>query len=201
MVNTQPEGFGGQQWYPQLPEGYLAQEMPSQVAQRFGPGQGMPGFGPPGFPPGQGMPGFGPPGFPPGLGMPGFGLPEFPPGPGMPEFGPPGFGPGMPGFGPPGFPPDQGFPGQQHGQQAPSGPPPNAAPPYPSHQAFAVDPGAIRGCLHRFTYIWLSRRQGFWFFPVFVGRTSVAGYRWRNRLRRWEYMGIDLNRIDQFSCF
>lgn len=180
MVNMQPEGSGEQQWYPQLPEGYLAQEMPNQVAQRFGP---------PGFPQGPGMPGLGPPGFPPGQGMPGFGSPGFPP------------GPGIPGFGPPGFPPDQGFPGQQHGQQAPSGPPPNATPPYPSHQAFAVDPGAIRGCLYRFTYIWLSRRQGFWFFPVFVGRTSVAGYRWRSRQRRWEYMGIDLNRIDQFSCF
>ena len=119
-------------------------------------------------------------------------------GPGMPGFGPPGRPPGQgqPGFGPPGRPPGQG-----PGQQAPSSPPPNTIPAYPSNQLFAVDPGAIRGCLYRHTYVWLSRRQGFWFYPVFVGRTSVAGYRWRNRQRRWEYMGIDLNRIERFSCF
>nr|WP_255550521.1 hypothetical protein [Sporosarcina sp. E16_3] len=191
------------------------QEMQGYDMQAFSPGQEMQGYGMPeqemvafnsghdmhGFaPPNQGMPGFGPPGRPPGPGMPGFGPPGRPPGPGMPGFGPPGRppGPGMPGFGPPGRPPGQGQPG---GQQAPSSPPPNTIPAYPSNQLFAVDPGAIRGCLYRHTYVWLSRRQGFWFYPVFVGRTSVAGYRWRNRQRRWEYMGIDLNRIERFSCF
>jgi hypothetical protein len=66
---------------------------------------------------------------------------------------------------------------------------------------FAVDPGAIRGCLYRYTFVWISRRQGFWFYPVFVGRNSVAGWRWRNRQRRWEYTGISLDQIDRFSCF
>ena len=92
-------------------------------------------------------------------------------------------------------------PGQQQGNQAPTSAPPNRTPDYPSQQLFAVDPGAIRGCMYRFTFIWLSRRQGFWFYPVFVGRTSVAGYRWNNRRRRWEYTGIDLNNIDKFTCF
>ncbi|WP_342514756.1 hypothetical protein MKY34_08520 [Sporosarcina sp. FSL K6-1522] len=177
------------------------------------PGQGGPGFGPPGFPPGQSGPSFGPPGFPPGQGGPGFGPPGFPPGQGGPGFGPPGFPPGQggPGFGPPGFPPGQGGPGfppgqsgpgfGPPGQQGPSSPPPTTIPAYPSHQTFAVDPGAIRGCLYRYTYVWLSRRQGFWFYPVFVGPTSVAGYRWRRRQRRWEYTGISLQQIDQFSCF
>ena len=70
-----------------------------------------------------------------------------------------------------------------------------------AYRLFAVDPGAIRGCLYRYTFVWLSRRQGFWFFPVFVGRNSVAGWRWRNRQRRWEYTGISLDQIDRFSCF
>ena len=87
------------------------------------------------------------------------------------------------------------------GQQRPTSPPPQRIPEYPSIQAFAVDPGAIRGCLYRYTFVWLSRRQGFWFFPVFVGRNSVAGWRWRNRQRRWEYTGISLDQIDRFSCF
>ena len=169
MVNIQPDGYGEQQWYPQLPvgyENYTAQRMPGR-----GPGGGFPGQGPPGFPPGGGFPGQGTPGFPPGGGFPGQG-------------------------------PSGGFPGQQQG---PTSPPPNLAPAYPGNQSgaqlFAVDPGAIRGCLYRYTYIWLSRRQGFWFFPTFVGRNSVAGFRWRSRQRRWEYFGIDLNRINQFTCF
>lgn len=97
----------------------------------------------------------------------------------------------FPGFG------DDRF-GQQ--QQGPSSPPPNFIPEY-SVQPFAVDPGAIRRCLFRFTYVWLSRRESFWFFPTFVGRNSVAGFRWNERRRRWQYFGIDLDRIDSFTCF
>ncbi|KXH79330.1 hypothetical protein AU377_11780 [Sporosarcina sp. HYO08] len=147
-----------------------------------------------------------------------FGGPGFGPPHGGPEFGPPmhggpGFGPphGGPGFGPPmhggpGFGPPHGGHGQGghggHGQHAqpPSSPPPFHTPSFPTHQTFAVDPGAIRGCLYRFTYVWLSRRNGFWFYPVFVGRRSVAGYRWNSRRRRWEYTGIDLNQIIRFTC-
>ena len=158
-------------------------------------------FGIPGFPdggrPGQGGPGFPGGGFP-GGGFPGQG-PGFPgQGPGFPGGGFPGQGPGFPGGG---FPPGQGG---QGGQQAPTAPPPNFTPSYPGGnqpQLFAVDPGAIRGCLFRYTFVWTSRRNGFWYFPTFVGRTSVAGYRWRPSRRRWEFFGIDLNRIDQFTCF
>ena len=214
MVNRGSEEFNQQQWYPQLPEGY---ENVNQQRQGW-PQPGGPGFQPgfggqqpsmPGFPPGFVGQRPGMPGFPPGFGGQQPGRPGFPPGqggqqPGMPGF-PPGFGGQQPGR--PGFPPGQGGqqpgrpPGQQQGNQAPTSAPPNRTPEYPSQQLFAVDPGAIRGCLHRFTFIWLSRRQGFWFYPVFVGRTSVAGYRWNNRRRRWEYTGIDLNNIDKFTCF
>lgn len=80
----------------------------------------------------------------------------------------------------------------------PTSPPPSFEPTQPSFQTFAIDPGAIRGCLFRFTYIWLDR-DSFWFYPVFIGRQSVAGYRFRRN--RWVYFGIDLDRIDSFQCF
>lgn len=72
-----------------------------------------------------------------------------------------------------------------------------------NHQVgtFAVDPGGIRRCLHRFTFIRLTNGRSFWYFPVFVGQRSIAGWRWRPRQNRWEYFGIDLNRISSFSCF
>lgn len=124
-------------------------------------------------------------------------------------FGPPGF----PGGQPPGFPPGQppGFPGGQPpgqppggGQQAggpPASPPPSFTPQLQqqSVSVMAVDPGAIRRCLFRYTYVWLRNGRSFWFYPTFVGRTSVAGWRWRNF--RWVYYGTDLSRIRSFQCF
>lgn len=93
--------------------------------------------------------------------------------------------------------PSPSFPGGQTAG-APQTPPPSFTPTQPQFQTFAIDPGAIRGCLFRFTYIWLAR-DAFWFYPTFVGRNSVAGFRWSGF--RWVYFGIDLNRIQSFQCF
>lgn len=125
-----------------------------------------------------------PGGFPGG----GFGLPGFPPGGG---FGPPGPPPGGPGggFGPP----------SGGGDGPPASPPPSFTPQMQQVTTFAVDPGAIRGCLFRYTYIWLENGRSFWFYPTFVGRTSVAGWRWRRW--RWTFYGTDLRRIRSFQCF
>lgn len=117
----------------------------------------------------------------------------------QPGFQPPPFGGGQQGFPPfgggqQGFPPFGG--GQQQGG-APSTPPPSYTP-QESASLFAVDPGAIRGCLYRFTYVWLNNGSSFWFYPTFVGRDSVAGYRWRGF--RWVYYGTDLRRIRSFRC-
>jgi hypothetical protein len=125
--------------------------------------------------------------------------------PGLPPFGPgqqqPSFGPGQqqPPFGPPGF-GQGGGPGQAG---PPLGPPPSTIPPQQSQGqfgAFAVDPGGIRRCLYRFTFIRLNNGRSFWYYPTFVGRNSIAGYRWRRNQFRWQYFGIDLNQIRSFSC-
>jgi len=111
----------------------------------------------------------------------------------FPQMGPP--------QGPPGFPP----PGQSPEAGQPTAPPPSAPPPSfvpaQTQQAatFAVDPGSIRRCLFRYTYVWLRNFQQFWFYPTFVGRTSVAGWRWTGN--RWVYFGISLRQIQSFTCF
>ncbi|HIT90944.1 MAG TPA: transporter [Candidatus Merdenecus merdavium] len=80
--------------------------------------------------------------------------------------------------------------------------PPRNPPPKPmtgrGAGARAVDPGTIRNCIGRFTYIWLDNGEEFWLFPVEVGRQSVAGFRWTRF--GWAFMGISLNRIDIFTC-
>jgi hypothetical protein len=104
---------------------------------------------------------------------------------------------------PGGFPPFGGPPGSPPGQgQGPQSGPPSSPPPtfVPTEQisAFAVDPGSIRRCMFRYTYVWLRNRQQFWFFPIFVGRQSVAGWRWTGF--RWMYFGISLRQITSFTC-
>ena len=87
----------------------------------------------------------------------------------------------------------------------PSGPPPSYTPSKQQAQVkfgpgiMAVDPGAIRPCRYKFVYIWPKRGRGYWAWLTFVGRRSVAGYRWNGR--RWVYFGIDLRSIDSFICY
>lgn len=117
--------------------------------------------------------------------QPGQGYPWSPPGQGYPSFPPPIGGDG---------------PSQGPSQGPPQGPPPSYTPAKPQFTTYAVDPGGIRRCLYRYTYIWLQNGRSFWFYPVFVGRESIAGYRWRRNQYRWVYTGIDLDRIDYFEC-
>ena len=97
---------------------------------------------------------------------------------------------------PPAFPP----PGQGSQAGPPMGPPPEFTPSQKKQaQTLAIDPGSIQGCLYRYTYVWLRGFQQFWFYPTYVGRRSVSGYRWNGF--RWTYFGIDLRQIQSFTCF
>lgn len=124
--------------------------------------------------------------------------------PGGPGGGPGQGGPGYQGpgsaFPPPPPPGGPGF-GGAPGGGPPSAPPPQFVPDFPGVSAFAVDAGALQGCLFRNTYVWLNNGRTFWFFPVFIGRRSVAGFRWRAGQRRWVYYGIDTSNIRSFQCY
>ncbi|WP_223881826.1 hypothetical protein [Niallia endozanthoxylica] len=89
-------------------------------------------------------------------------------------------------------------PGQGSTAGPPTSPPPSFVP-QQQVEAYAVDPGGIRGCLFRHTYIWLRGFEQFWYYPTFVGRTSVSGYRWTGN--RWVYFGISLRQIQSFTCY
>ncbi|MBP1943722.1 hypothetical protein [Cytobacillus luteolus] len=114
---------------------------------------------------------------------------------------PPG-GPMGPPSGPPSGIPSGGLPftspGQSQAGGPPPGPPPAGVPIQQQASAFAVDPGSIRGCLFRYTYLWLTNGQQFWFYPTFVGRRSVSGWRWTGFM--WVYFGTDLRRVRSFTC-
>lgn len=93
-----------------------------------------------------------------------------------------------------------GYPGGGNGPQPaapPSAPPPPFTPEQPL-QTYAIDSGAIQRCRFHFTYVWM-RRESFWFYPTFIGRNSISGFRWFHH--RWVYFGVDLNQIEAFQCF
>ncbi|WP_312117086.1 transporter [Brevibacillus reuszeri] len=107
---------------------------------------------------------------------------------------------------PGGFPPG-GYPPQHGGSSGgfpppPPGPPPGRTPSSPGAQGYGgtrrIDRGAIYPCLYRYTYIWLKNGHSFWFYPVYVSHNSISGYRWRHN--RWEYYGLELDRIAYFTC-
>lgn len=101
------------------------------------------------------------------------------------------------------------------GNQPPSSPPPNFIPESPGMNAQPFSggpdyrtqfrggglnqPDRLRRCLNRFTFMWLINGNNFWFYPVFIGRQHVEGFRWRNG--RWIYDSINLRRILFFRCF
>jgi hypothetical protein len=60
-------------------------------------------------------------------------------------------------------------------------------------------PRNLRGCLNRFTFIWLVNGNSFWFYPTYVDRQFVQGFRWRRN--RWEFDRINVRRILFFRCF
>ncbi|TDF88137.1 transporter [Paenibacillus sp. MS74] len=99
------------------------------------------------------------------------------------------------------FPPFEPSTPQQGTQafQPPSSPPPQFIPQQTQATSFAVNPGAIHGCLFRFTYIWQRNGEQYWFVPVFVGSRSVSGFRWTGR--QWIFFGVDTRQIISFSCF
>ncbi len=111
-------------------------------------------------------------------------------------FSPP-FRPGIPPF-MPGIPPFG--PGGPGGPVGPGGPPTSPPPSYiPETAPYRVDPGSIRRCRRKYTYIWLVDGQSFWYYPTYIGRTSISGYRWIGYM--WIYYGTDLRRIRSFTCY
>ena len=114
-------------------------------------------------------------------------------GPGIPQ-SPLGQGPGRPPSAPPTFTPQ--LPREE--QQQLSGPS-GFQRPGVGIIDFRRRPRDFRGCVNRFTYIWLINGNSYWFYPVFVGRNTIEGFRWRRN--RWEYDRIFTNRILFHLCF
>ena len=69
--------------------------------------------------------------------------------------------------------------GSRNSQQsdAPTSPPPTTVPKF-QNEKLSVDPGALRGCLYRDTFIKLANRSSFWFHPTYIDYDTTSGFKW-----------------------
>lgn len=65
--------------------------------------------------------------------------------------------------------------------------------------AGSIDSGAISPCLYKYIYIFPNTGKGFWTYLTYVGKKSIAGYKWTEN--SWVYFGISLVKIDSFICY
>ncbi|MFS0782562.1 hypothetical protein [Bacillus sp. 1P06AnD] len=121
----------------------------------------------------------------------------------------PGGGAPFPGIPFPGsggsMPPGQGGAGgtPSGGSSSPQGPPPSFIPTKPTKLQGAttfIDTNVIQYCLFRYTYVWLTNGNQFWFYPIVIGSKSIGGFTWDYQFNRPTYIALDTNLIDVVSC-
>ena len=81
-----------------------------------------------------------------------------------------------------------------HGGELPLAPPAII----PRRSKPGIELFAIANCLYNATYIWLKNGREFWFYPVYAGRRSIAGFRWSGN--SWAYYGFDVYAVEAFAC-
>jgi len=126
--------------------------------------------------------------------------------------------PSNPPFGTPSGRPSGPQTGTNGQMRQPMGPPPSFTPELPSSERqellrepaqFGTEsrglgfprrrPRDLRNCVNRFTFIWLVNGNSFWFFPIFVTREFVIGFRWSRG--SWMPDRINVRRIFYHQCY
>lgn len=92
---------------------------------------------------------------------------------------------------------------ESQSQALPTSPPPSFTPQKQQKNnpsLYKIDAGGIKGCLYHWVYIWpMNGGRGYWLFLTYVGRKSIAGYRFNGH--RYVYGGVDLDSIESFECY
>lgn len=57
----------------------------------------------------------------------------------------------------------------------------------------------LRYCTYRYTYLWLRNGRSFWCYPIYVTKTSISGWKWKNY--KWKFFSIPIKRISNFYCY
>ncbi|MGL5068756.1 MAG: hypothetical protein ACRC6T_13245 [Sarcina sp.] len=98
-------------------------------------------------------------------------------------------------------------------QRKPMELPPKTAPPKTSdyvvnqkkigaadYPTYAVSPEALSVCLNKLTYIWQNNNKEYWAYIFYIDHVSYVGWRWNQYINDWVYFGIDISKIESFTC-
>lgn len=98
-------------------------------------------------------------------------------------------------------------------QRKPMKLPPKATPPKTSeyviqqqkigaadYPTYAVSPEALSVCLNKLTYIWQNNDKEYWSYIFYIDHVSYVGWRWNKYINDWVYFGVDISKVEAFTC-
>lgn len=68
------------------------------------------------------------------------------------------------------------------------------------YPTYAVSAEALSVCLNKLTYIWQSNNKEYWSYIFYIDHVSFVGWRWNEYIKDWVYFGIDISKIEAFTC-
>lgn len=65
---------------------------------------------------------------------------------------------------------------------------------------YAVSPEALSVCLNKLTYIWQNDNKEYWTYIFYIDHVSFVGWRWNKYIKDWVYFGVDISKVEAFTC-
>lgn len=65
---------------------------------------------------------------------------------------------------------------------------------------YAVSGNALACCLDKLTYIWQNDGKEYWTYIFYVDKVCFVGWRWNKHVNDWVYYGVDISKVETFSC-
>ncbi|WP_297518917.1 hypothetical protein [uncultured Clostridium sp.] len=68
------------------------------------------------------------------------------------------------------------------------------------YPTYAVSPQALSVCLNKLTYIWQNDEKEYWSYIFYLDHVSFVGWRWNKYIKDWVYFGVDISKVEAFTC-
>lgn len=65
---------------------------------------------------------------------------------------------------------------------------------------YSVSAKALACCLDKLTYIWQNDSKEYWTYIFYIDHVCFVGWRWEKHVNDWVYFGIDISKVEAFSC-
>lgn len=69
-----------------------------------------------------------------------------------------------------------------------------------NYPTYAVSAEALSVCLNKLTYIWQNDNKEYWSYIFYIDHVSFVGWRWNKYIKDWVYFGVDISKVEAFTC-